>query len=50
MEVLYAYNNQVPVYVINPDKSLIHDVWLRVHTNKFFTSTIECFNYIKGAK
>jgi len=46
MEILHAWNNQIPIFVINPEKNRIHDVWLRYHTKQFFTNTHECFKYI----
>ena len=46
MEILHAWNNNIPVFIINPEQNLIHDVWLRYHTTKFFTSTNECFKFI----
>ena len=48
MEILHAFNSNVPVYVIlHPDvEHLRNDVWLFYHTTKFFNSIDTCFNYI----
>lgn len=49
MEILHSYNNQIPVYVINPDGTLVNDVWLKYHTMRFFETIDECFDYILSA-
>jgi nucleoside 2-deoxyribosyltransferase len=49
MEILHSYNNQIPVYVINPEKTFINDVWLKYHTTRFFETIDECFNHILSA-
>ncbi len=46
MEILHAWNNNIPIYVINPEQNYIHDIWLRYHTSKFFTTINECFKFI----
>lgn len=48
MEILHAYNCNVPVYVIlHPDaEHFRNDVWLYYHTTKFFNSIDECFYHI----
>ena len=46
MEILYAWNNQVPVYVIDPEWKFVNDIWIRYHTTKFFKTIDECYQYI----
>ena len=47
MEILTAWNNQIPVFcIIDKDSKLEDDVWLSYHTTKFFYSIDECFEYI----
>ena len=46
MEILHSYNNQIPVYVINPKSTFINDIWLKYHTMRFFETIDECFNHI----
>jgi len=46
MEVLHAWNKQIPVYVINPGGTLKNDIWLGYHTSKFFNTIDECFENI----
>lgn len=47
MEIHHAWNFQIPVYVINPGKEYVDDVWLKYHTTRFFDNINECFDYIK---
>ena len=46
MEILHSYNNQIPVYVINPGGIFVNDIWLKYHTMRFFETIDECFNHI----
>lgn len=46
MEVEYAWDCQVPVYIIDPTGKLKDDVWLSYHTTRFFKSIDECFEFI----
>lgn len=46
MEVLHAWNHQIPVYVINPNGMFWNDVWLSYHATKFFHDIGDCFRYI----
>ncbi len=46
MEILVAWNNQIPVYVIDPEWKFIDDIWIRYHTTKFFKTIDECYQYI----
>lgn len=46
MEILHAWNNQIPVYIIDPSKNFRNDVWIKYHTTKAFDSIDDCFKYI----
>jgi len=47
MEILHAYNNNIPVLIIAPNEKTERDLWLAYHSTKFFRTIDECFNYIK---
>lgn len=47
MEISYAKNNNIPVYIIDP-KYFREDPWLRYHSDKFFLSIDKCFESILG--
>lgn len=46
MEILVAWNNQIPVYIIDPEWKFIQDLWIRYHATKFFKTTEECYQHI----
>lgn len=46
MEIIFAYSNSIPVFVIDETKKTFEDYWVKFHTTKFFVSIDECFNYI----
>jgi nucleoside 2-deoxyribosyltransferase len=48
MEIIYAYENGVPVYVIDDTQGMKNwnDAWVKFHTKKVFSSIPECFNFI----
>ncbi len=46
MEVITAWNNNIPVYVIDPTVKFRDDPWLRYHSNRFFNDESGCFDYI----
>lgn len=50
MELVYARILGKKVYVINPQNDMWNDIWLSYHTNKFFTTIEDCFNYINKIK
>lgn len=50
MEICFAKNNNIKVYVIDPYNKFRYDVWLKYHTDKFFDSIEECFDYITVKK
>jgi nucleoside 2-deoxyribosyltransferase len=46
MEVIYAFEHDIPVYVINPGYTFKNDIWLSYHTKKFFNDIDSCFSFI----
>ena len=46
MEILHAFKNKIPVYLIDPDNKWREDVWVRYHTSKTFDDIDPCFSYI----
>ena len=51
MEILYAYNRNIPVYlIIPPSKGFENDIWLKYHTTRFFYNTEFCYDYILEQK
>jgi len=48
MEIMYAYERGIPVYVIDPTAGMeiTDDAWVRFHCKKRFNSIEECFDYI----
>jgi nucleoside 2-deoxyribosyltransferase len=46
MEMIYAYENGIPVYVINPNKDHMENFWVKYHTTKFFDNISDCFDEI----
>lgn len=48
MEILFAWERHKPVYVINPEMTLIEDIWLSYHTTRFFDSIEDCFEFLQS--
>lgn len=46
MEIIYAYENGIPVYVINSNRDHTENFWVKYHTTKFFDNINDCFDYI----
>jgi hypothetical protein len=46
MEVIYAFELGITVYVINPGYTFKDDIWLLYHTSKFFEDIDSCFSFI----
>lgn len=46
MEILHAYNNDVPVLLIDPLGTFRDDVWIRYHITKAFDDVQSCLDYI----
>ena len=47
MEIPFAYDLDIPVFIVNPNGKFINDTWLVYHSEKMFRSLDECFSYIK---
>lgn len=47
-EIMFAYCNGIPVYVIDITEGMKHanDPWIKFHTKMRFKTIDECFNYI----
>ena len=50
MEILYTYEHDIPVIIIDPLKNMREDIWIRYHSLKFLDSIDECFDYILTIK
>ena len=46
MEILFAHDNSIPVFVIDKTRKSFNDFWVKFHTSKFFDSIDDCFTYI----
>lgn len=46
MEIIYAYEQGVPVYLINPNKEHMMNFWVRYHSTKSFENISDCFDDI----
>lgn len=47
MEIMYAYENDKNVYVINPAMNFTRDPWLYFHSDYIFPTIDECFERIQ---
>lgn len=47
MEIVYAYENDIPVYIINPSMEFENDIWLSYHTEKIFNNIDDCFEHLE---
>lgn len=52
MEIMFAYDHGVPVYVIDvtPEMKHANNAWVKFHTKKSFDSIENCFNFILNKK
>lgn len=48
MEIMFAYNNGIPVYIIDPTEGMKYasNAWVKFHTKKSFSNIDDCFNYM----
>lgn len=46
MEIIYAYEQGIPVYLINPNKKHMMNFWIRYHSTKSFENISDCFDEI----
>ncbi len=45
-EMYYAKSKPIPIYVINPNRMWMNDIWLKYMANKIFDNTDDCFHHI----
>lgn len=52
MEIMFAYDHGIPVYVIDvtPEMKHANNAWVKFHTKKSFNSIENCFNFILNKK
>ncbi len=46
MEIFYAYENCVPVFLISSDEKIRSNSWLKFHCKMAFESLNKCFEYL----
>jgi len=46
MEIIFAFDHGIPVYIINENKQFMKDFWLYYHCNELFNSIDSCFEYL----
>ena len=46
MEIMFAFMNGIPVYIINENKEWLNDLWLYYHATELFNSIESCFEYL----
>ena len=46
MEILFSYQNKIPVYLISSISSIRNDVWIGVHVHKITESIDTCMEQI----
>ena len=46
MEIIYAYSNGIPIYLIDETKKFRENPWVVFHSSKVFDSIDECFEHI----
>lgn len=46
MEILYAYERGIPVFLISSNEKIRENTWLKFHYKKAFASIDECFGYL----
>lgn len=46
MEICFSKQNNIPVYVIEPNKTYRYDSWLKYYTTIFFDNIEQCFDFI----
>ena len=46
MEMLYAWEHQIPIFLIDPTKQFRNDIWIKYHTTRVFNNVDSCYDYI----
>ena len=49
MEILYAWENKIPVYLIDPSGKFKNDIWISYHTTFVFDKVNDCYDHIIDA-
>lgn len=50
MEMIFAFENGIPVYLIDPTKIVRNDPWVKFHIRKSFNTIDECMRDIISVK
>jgi nucleoside 2-deoxyribosyltransferase len=48
MEIMFAYDHGIPVYVVCDNDQFLDDPWLLFHSTKQFRKIEDCFDFIMG--
>jgi nucleoside 2-deoxyribosyltransferase len=48
MEIMYAYDHGIPVFLISSEDKILNNAWLKFHYKKGFKTVEECFEYLSG--
>lgn len=46
MEIMYAYEKGVPVFLISSDENIIENPWMKFHSEALFYDEKECMDFI----
>jgi len=47
MEIIFAYDNNKLVFIIDPTEQIRKDKWVKFHCHRFFDSIDDCFETLK---
>ena len=47
MEIIFAFDNKIPVYLIDPSLQFRRDIWVNYHSTMIFDTIDDCYGYIK---
>ena len=50
MEVMYAFEHGIPVFLISESDYIRNNAWLKFHYEKVFSGIEECFDYITSSQ
>jgi len=48
MEIMYAFDHGIPVFLISSEPKILNNAWLKFHYKKGFGSIDECFECVLG--
>jgi nucleoside 2-deoxyribosyltransferase len=46
MEIMYAYDKGIPVYLISSNDNILNNAWFKFHYRKGFKTIEDCFEFI----